>query len=311
MAFGPVPSRRLGRSLGINNIPPKSCTYSCVYCQIGRTPRMLVEREPFYLAEEILQDVEARVKEARAQGEPVDYLTFVADGEPSLDIKLGKTIKLLRPLDIKIAIISNGSLLWKDDVQEDLQGSDWVSLKIDATSEHLWRTINRPHGSLRLDTILAGISDFSRAFTGELTTETMLVHGTNDDPAELEKVAGFIARLKPERSYVAVPTRPPAEDWVRPATEHAVNTAYQLFREHSLNVEYLIGYEGNAFAFTGNLAEDLLSITSVHPMREDAVNELLSKANASWAAVETLINDGKLVETTFKGSRFYVRKMSA
>jgi len=107
LTFGPVPSRRLGQSLGINNIPPKICSYSCVYCQVGRTLHMQAERKAFYKPEEILKAVERKVKDAKNKGEGIDYLTFVPDGEPTLDINLGKEIELLKQLGIKIAVITN------------------------------------------------------------------------------------------------------------------------------------------------------------------------------------------------------------
>ncbi|MCK4471545.1 MAG: radical SAM protein, partial [Anaerolineae bacterium] len=116
IAFGPVPSRRLGRSLGINNIPPKICTYSCVYCQLGRTIKMQIKRHAFYEPEKVLQDVHDKVEKVRETGERIDYLTFVPDGEPTLDVNLGREIELLRPLGIKIAVISNGSLIGREDV---------------------------------------------------------------------------------------------------------------------------------------------------------------------------------------------------
>jgi len=309
IAFGPVPSRRLGRSLGINNIPPKICTYSCIYCQLGRTPNMRVTREAFYKPEEVLQEVEKKVKEAKERREPIDYLTFVPDGEPTLDINLGKEIELLKSLGIKIAVITNASLIWKEDVRDDLSKADWVSLKIDALNNDLWRKINRAHGSLKLGKILEGISEFAHIFNSELATETMLVQDINDHAEELEKIADFIARPKPKKSYISIPTRPPAEKWVKPATEHTINIAYQLFSEKSINVEYLIGYEGNAFAFTGNVEEDLLSITSVHPMREEGANEFLTKAKADWNIIEKLINEDKLIEVKYKNKKFYIRKL--
>ena len=111
IAFGPVPSRRLGRSLGINNIPPKHCSYSCVYCQVGRTEALSHERRQFYPPEQIVAEVTRRVAELRATNQPVDYLTFVADGEPTLDQHLGSLITQLRPLDVKIAVITNASLI--------------------------------------------------------------------------------------------------------------------------------------------------------------------------------------------------------
>lgn len=307
--FGPVPSRRLGQSLGINNIPPKICTYSCVYCQLGRTLHMQVERQALYKPEEILRAIEKKVKNAKDKEERIDYLAFVPDGEPTLDINLGKEIELLKPLGIKIAVISNASLMWQKDVRDDLFGADWVSLKIDAVSEDIWRRVNRPHKSLQLDKVLQGIIEFSRTFEGELATETMLIQHINDNVEEIEKITNFIAGLKDTTSYISIPTRPPAEKWVNSATEHTINIAYQLFREKSINAEYLIGYEGNAFAFTGNVEEDLLSITSVHPMREEAVNEFLKKAETDWSIFEKLVNENKLVGVKYQSKKFYMRKL--
>lgn len=309
LTFGPVPSRRLGRSLGINNIPPKTCTYSCVYCQVGRTLNLQSTPQAFYRAEDILREVGRRIERTQAHGERLDYLAFVPDGEPSLDLNLGSEIDLLKPLGIRIAVVSNASLLWRSPVRAALERANWVSLKIDAISEDLWHRINRPHRSLSFDELLKGMSDFSRAFPGELVTETMLIQGLNNSPDEMERIADFAAGLKPTKSYVSVPTRPPAEHWVRPADEHSLNMAHQLLSARGVNAEYLIGYEGNAFAFTGDVKEDLLSITSVHPMREDAVSELLNRANADWSLVSGLVSDGKLVELTYGGNRFYTRKL--
>ena len=309
IAFGPVPSRRLGRSLGINNIPPKICTYSCIYCQLGRTIKMQVKRGVFYEPEEVLQDVHDKVEKVRETGEAIDYLTFVPDGEPTLDINLGREIELLRPLGIKIAVISNGSLIGREDVREDLLGADWVSLKMDSTRREIWRKIDRPHGTLRLASILDGAVEFAKAFEGELATETMLVEGVNDGDDHIGEVAGFLARLRPAIAYLAIPTRPPAEEWVRPPVEEVINRAYQIFSEKVDRVEYLIGYEGNAFAFTGDVEEDLLSITSVHPMREDAVSEFLTRAGADWPVVRKLIEQGRLIETEYEGRKFYMRKI--
>jgi len=308
IAFGPVPSRRLGRSLGINNIPPKICTYSCIYCQVGKTPNMQVERRQFYRPDKIFLEVDRKVNDARRRGEAVDYLTYVPDGEPTLDLRLGEEIGLLRTLALKIAVITNSSLIWREDVREELGRADWVSVKVDAVSPDVWKKISRPHGSLRLDRILQGISEFALAFRGRMVTETMLVRGVNDQPEEIEKIADFLAARKPWKSYVAIPIRPPAEARVNPPDESAVNLAFQIFREKSVDTEYLIGYEGNAFAFTGNAEADLLSITSVHPMREDAVDEFLIKAGADRKLIDRLVKENKLAETRYKDKLFYLRK---
>jgi wyosine [tRNA(Phe)-imidazoG37] synthetase (radical SAM superfamily) len=310
LVFGPVPSRRLGHSLGINNIPPKICSYSCIYCQIGKTTSMQIDRGHFYEPEEIARSVEAKVRQAGEKNEPVDYLTFVSDGEPSLDGNLGEEIGLLHSLGIKIAVITNASLLWREDVRNDLCRADWVSLKIDAVSKDIWRRIDRPHKQLQLDEILNGIRSFRNVFTGELVTETMLVHDFNDDEHEINKIADFLCSLKPEKAYLSIPTRPPAVRTVKGMGEEALNTAYQLFAAKLDCVEYLIGYEGNAFAATGDVEADLLDITSVHPMREDAVQELLGKSGKGWDVIAALIGKGDLAEMEYGGKRFYIRKLS-
>ena len=295
--------------MGINNIPPKICTYSCVYCQLGKTLKSQVERAEFYKAAELAQDVKQKLSQTREKGEPVDYLTFVPDGEPTLDINLDKEIELLKPLDIKIAVITNASLIWQQDVREDLRKADWVSLKVDAVSQEIWRKVNRPHKSLELKTILDGMLQFARTFNGELTTETMLIQGINDNHAEIERIADFLKELKLNKAYLAIPTRPPAQKGLRAASESAINMAYQIFSGKLPHVEYLIGYEGNAFAFTGEVEDDLLSITSVHPMREEAVMEFLKKARAKWDVAERLVKENKLTETEYQGKKFYMRKL--
>lgn len=311
IAFGPVPSRRLGRSFGINNIPSKFCPYSCIYCQVGKTIDVTIARRSFYNIEEIFEQVKRKVNETTTRNEPIDYLTFVADGEPTLDINLGKEISLLKQIGIPIAVITNSSLIWQNDTKEDLLEADLVSFKIDTINEKLWKRINRPHKDLKLNTILEGISDFAKEFRGTIISETMLIDGINYGD-EFEKIAEFLKHLKRlDKVYIAIPTRPPTERWVTPAKEETINAAFQVFAENlgANKLEYLIGYEGNAFSFTGRVEEDLLSITSVHPMRKEAVKEFLKKTNTSWSIIEKLLQEGKLVELEYQEKVYYMRKL--
>jgi len=307
LTFGPVPSRRLGRSLGINNIPPKACSYSCVYCQVGPTRTTEIIPREFYTPDQIYQAVEKHLVQTREKGDRVDYLTFVPDGEPTLDSRLSESIERLRPLGIPVAIISNASLIWHEEVRESLMKADWVSLKVDAIDETLWRRINRPHPSLDHQAILDGVSAFTDDFRGTLATESMIVKGLNDNDQTAKDLADFLGKLGPDIAYLSVPTRPPAEKSVHAPDEVTLNRVYQIISQKVNNLELLTGYEGNAFAFTGDVAEDLLSITSVHPMREEAVRKLLDKAGAHWNVVEQLIADEQLKLTEYEGRKFYVR----
>lgn len=310
IAYGPVPSRRLGRSLGVNNIPHKICSYSCVYCQVGRTRHFQVERSSFFDPSAIAAEVGAKVVAVGEAGETIDFISFVPDGEPTLDVNLASTIERLKPLGTRIAVITNGSLMAREDVRSALGGADWVSLKVDAVTTDTWRRINRPHRALRLEGILEGMLEFRRAYKGTLATETMLVRDLNDDDGSLESVAEFIGRLRPDVAFLSIPTRPPAEPWVRQPSEEIVTRAHGILARHAGEVEHLIGYEGNAFAFTGNPEDDLLSITAVHPMREEAVRELLRKTQADWSVVRSLVREDRLVETAYDGRTYYIRKFS-
>ena len=257
IVFGPIPSRRLGRSLGVNNIPPKVCTYSCVYCQIGVTGRIEKQRQAFYEPQRVYEEVARRLDTFGPLGEGVDYISFVPDGEPTLDINLGEEIGLMKSLGIKIAVITNGTLLHLPDVRRDLAGADWVSLKVDAASEDVWRRLNRPHRDLSLAQVRAGTLEFAREFAGELVTETMLLAGYNDGPEEIEAIATFVKDIGPRKAFLGVPTRPPALGSVRPASPEAMNLAYQAFTKAGLRTELMVGYTGDPFSSTSTLAVPL------------------------------------------------------
>lgn len=308
LIFGPVPSRRLGRSLGINNIPPKSCSYSCVYCQVGPTGNTEIVPRLFYTPDQIFMDVQRHIERLLSENEQIDYLTFVPDGEPTLDSRLAETIDRLRALGIPIAVISNASLIWNEEVRKTLMHADWVSLKVDAIDEGLWRQINRPHPSLDHQAILDGMQVFAQDFRGTLATETMLVRGLNDDDEAATAIAGFLDKLGPAVAYLSIPTRPPAEKDVHAPDEAVLNRVFQIISRKISVLELNTGYEGNAFASTGKVVEDLLSITSVHPMREEAVKELLGKTKADWNVVEQLIETQQLIQTEYEGHKFYVRR---
>ena len=307
LVFGPVPSRRLGKSVGINNIPPKICTYSCVYCQLGKSAPDKPQRRSFYDPDLILAQTLKKLENAQANNEAIDYLTIVSDGEPTLDKNLGQLIKNLRPLGIKIAVITNATLLSLPDAQEDLGRADWVSVKVDCLDPKTWRKTDRPHNTLFLDDILGGITLFATHYQGHLVTETMLVQGVNDDLKGLEKTAAFIETVHPRLAYLGIPTRPPAVKSVKPPNEAVIASAWKIFQSRGIETEYLIGYEGNQFAYTGDIEADILSITAVHPMREDAVMAYLEKAGGQFSVIENLMSENRLLVSEYNGERFFMR----
>lgn len=311
IAFGPIPSRRLGQSLGINHIPPKVCSYDCVYCQVGPTHAASTTRHDIFPVERIVADVRARMEQVEAKGGSVDYLTFVPDGEPTLDARLGEEIDALRPLGRRIAVITNASLIDRADVRAELARADWVSLKVDAVDEAIWRRVDRPAESLDLDAIHAGMQQFANEFAGTLTTETMLVRGVNVSPESVEATARFIATLRPSTAYIAIPTRPTAEHEAQPPDEAVITQAWAIFASHLARVELLTGFEGTSFGSTGDAEADVLATTAVHPMRTEQIEELLRRDGSDWEVIESLLQRGTLREVEYRGHRFYVRSFAA
>jgi len=309
IAFGPVPSRRLGQSLGINNVPRKHCTYSCVYCQLGATRRTQLGRRDFFRPQQVVEAVTRRVELLRGRGEQLDHLTFVPDGEPTLDVGLGEAIWDLRRLGVPIAVITNGSLLRDREVCSELAAADWVSVKVDAVDDSVWHRINRPDPGLDHGQVLDGLRAFASSFQGQLVTETMILAGVNDAPAEIEAIARFVGGLRPAAAQLNSPVRPPADPTQHAASHATLQEAGRVFAEEVERVELLGRGETGGFASVGRFESDLLGLTAVHPLREDQLIALVANSGGSWDAVERLLAEGCVVRREHGGERFYLNQM--
>ncbi|MBC7113396.1 MAG: radical SAM protein [Candidatus Methanomethyliales bacterium] len=296
--FGPVPSRRLGVSLGINNIPKKYCTYSCVYCQVGRTTNLTVNRRQFFQPEDVLREVLLAIREFKKN---IDYITFVPDGEPTLDINLGKTIKMIKEnVKNKVAVITNGSII--NSASSDLAEADLISVKIDAVVDEIYRKVNRPHPALSLPTVLRSIEEFRKSYGGILITETMLLEGLNDGSDNLFKTAEFVCRVSPQDAYLSVPVRPPAEPGVKPS--HRIFEWYERFIELGISTKVLDYQEEDSFATAGfeDPIEGLLKIMAVHPLRQDYVRKILNERHVNPdKAIKDLIERGAVRRVEYNG----------
>lgn len=258
IVFGPVQSRRFGRSLGINHLPRKECSYSCVYCQLGSTARTSIERRAFCETEAIVEGV-------RAVRKPYDVISFVPDGEPTLDLNLGAHIAAVKQFGAPVAVITNGSLLWMESVRHDLEQADIVSIEIDAVDERVWRRIDRPSPALSIDLVIDGIRAFARERRGKLWTQTMLVRGESGDGFDdLENVAAFIGEIAPDRVCISVPTRPPADLAIHAADGLRLARALELLP----TAELMTHDPGAACVQT---TDELLSVLAVHPLRAETV----------------------------------------
>lgn len=211
--FGPVPSRRLGRSLGIDLVPFKTCSYDCIYCQLGRTTKRTLDRAEYFPLDSILAEVECAMESSPGQ----DVITLSGSGEPTLYSRLGELIPALKKrTGLPLAVLTNGSLLWDPHVREDLVEADLVLPSLDAGDERLFRCVNRPDPAIAFVRMIQGLVDFRKYYTGEIWLEVFLLAGVTAIEAEVEKIARIAQAISPDRVQLNTVTRPPAEEFAHP-----------------------------------------------------------------------------------------------
>jgi len=206
--YGPVPSRRLGLSLGIDIVPAKICTLDCVYCQIGRTRQTSTIRRAFFDLHAVLDELQTRL----AEGGQVDYITLGGSGEPTLNSQLGALIEGIRKLtDIPVAIITNGTLLYRPDVRAECAKADLVMPSLDAGDAVVFAAVNRPNPDISIEKLVSGLARFRDEFAGQIWLEVFLIEGMNTDPKALDNIAAQIRRIRPDKVQLNSAVRPAAE----------------------------------------------------------------------------------------------------
>jgi wyosine [tRNA(Phe)-imidazoG37] synthetase (radical SAM superfamily) len=206
--YGPVPSRRLGLSLGVDIVPPKICTLDCVYCQLGRTTKSSTMREDFVDIHAVLAEIEAKLK----AGLKTDYITLGGSGEPTLNSRLGDLIDGIRRLtSVPVAILTNGTLLYRDDVRAECAKADVVAPSLDAGDAAVFEAVNRPNPDITIEKLVSGLERFRDEFRGQIWLEVFLIAGVNTDAGQIEKIKGLIQRIRPDRVHLNTAVRPPAE----------------------------------------------------------------------------------------------------
>lgn len=270
--FGPVPSRRMGISLGVSPIPERTCSYSCIYCQLGRTKHMQSERRLFFPVQDILDEFIHYQKNLQRP----DFVSIVGEGEPTLYEGLKDLIAELKKVtDIPVAVITNGSLLDKQEVQEALFQADIVLPSMDACDEKTFRKINRPHFSVKYEDTRRGLIEFSHKFSGQLWLEIMLLAGINDDDASLDKFASELKKIKYDRVYVNTPVRPPAESFAECPSKEQVRKAVEKLS--AISIDMLSS--GNFYSEAEDDYEAIKSICKRHPMNSFELETFLASRN--------------------------------
>lgn len=302
--YGPVPSRRLGFSLGIDIIPFKTCTFDCIYCQLGPTTRKTVKRKKYFPPKEIL----SAIKKKLASGQRIDYITFSGSGEPSLNSEMGKLIREIKKItSIPVAVLTNSSLLSRESVRKDFLAADLVAPSLDAATQEAFVKTNRPHPSLKLEEIIEGIEKFRQEFKGSIWLEIMLIKGVNDSPPHLRKLKETIAKIKPEKIHLNTVVRPPAENFARPLSLRELEKIKKVFGK---NTEIIAEFDKKAQKPSSeDLEKAILSMIQRRPVTlSDISTSLRAHKNEIIKYLSFLIKEGKIQSITHKGLEYYKLK---
>ncbi|MEA3282211.1 MAG: radical SAM protein [Euryarchaeota archaeon] len=293
--FGPVPSRRLGRSLGLDITPYKTCTFDCIYCQLGRTTNKTVQRLEYIAKDSILYELRDFLPEGEAD---TDYITFAGSGEPTLHSGIGEMIDVIKTMtDIPVAVITNGSLLFREDVRGDLSNADVVLPSLDAATTSVFRAVNRPHESLSVDRIIEGLKIFREVFEGELWLEIMFVRGVNDGTDEITALSDAISVIDPDRVQLNTVVRPPRED-VAPVEEDEMVRILEAFGGN-FDVEIIAEERIEVRA-------DILPLLERRPLTLDQIaGSLGMHRNEAAKYIRELIEQGAVVETVHGDKRYF------
>ena len=303
--FGPVSSKRLGQSLGVDVLPPKSCTWNCIYCQLGKTRIYVTERREFFPREEIL----AEIKQAIDGSAAIDWITFVGSGETTLYKGLGWLIREIKKItDIPVAVITNGSLLSFEEVRDELLQADAVLPSLNAGSAELFDRIDRPAPGFTYERHIEGLIEFRKVYHGMLWVEVMLIAGMNDSTEALQDIALVLEKVKPDTVHLVLPTRPSTESSVRLPSENAIARA-RFILSHVVKVVHPVKGSMNLKS-TADIIETVIAITKRHPLQErelrNALDELIpDEPDQVERVIRQLLGSGKFKTVTLQDGEVY------
>jgi wyosine [tRNA(Phe)-imidazoG37] synthetase (radical SAM superfamily) len=295
--YGPVPSRRLGRSLGVDLVPLKTCTYDCIYCQLGRTSHKTVRRGRWVEPKEVVAQVRDRL------GSRPDVIALAGSGEPTLHAGIGEVIAGIKSLtDVPLAVITNGSLLSRRSVRQSLAPADIVLPSLDATDAASYEAVNRPHPNLRFRELVDGMASFRGRFAGQIWLEVMLLDGPTSTDEQVERLAAWATRIRPDRIQLNTVVRPPAESSARPVSADRLVAVAAAFTPRAEVIAGAPSLQPDLEATTA----DVLSVVSRRPCTAaDVATGLGIHVNAALKALTVLVERGDVVRRMHAGGSFY------
>ena len=298
--YGPVPSRRLGRSLGVDLVPYKVCSYDCIYCQLGRTKEKTVERKPYIPVEKILDQLYQKLK----AGCRADYITVAGSGEPTLNSQIGSLIHdVKKHTQIPVAVLTNGSLLWESKVRESILEADLVLPSLDAYNQEGFETINRPHPDIRFETMVEGLIAFRRQYPGEMWLEVFLLEGVNAAEADATRFKHRLERISPQKVHLNTAVRPSAETYARQVPPEKMVSFRKILGDKA---EVIMPYKDlEKHERRAGVEEELLNLITRRPCTLDDISSGLGvHKNEILKYIEALLKNHS-IDIVKKGSVVY------
>ncbi|HIH37193.1 MAG TPA: radical SAM protein [Methanocellales archaeon] len=290
--FGPVPSRRLGFSLGIDLVPYKTCSFDCVYCQLGRTTNKTIQRREYVSKKLIMKELEERL----TKGEEIDYITFSGSGEPTLNSKIGEMIRdIKRMTDIPIAVLTNGSLLFEVEMRDELRNADLVLPSLDAVKQNIFEMINRPHEGLLMEKIVEGLKKFRKEFENEIWLEVMLVKDINDGVGDVKQMTDVINEIDPDKVQLNTVVRPPCESFAMPLDPVKMKEISKMISEKS---EIIASHDRRAqTAYEKEIEKEIVTLLKRRPCTIEDISSFLGMhRNEIVKYIEVLEREKRVME---------------
>jgi wyosine [tRNA(Phe)-imidazoG37] synthetase (radical SAM superfamily) len=294
----------LGYSLGIDILPFKTCSLGCIYCQLGITQRKTVRREKFFDKEIIL----SQINKVISSGQRIDYITFSGSGEPTLNVSIGKLIQEIKKnTTIPVAVLTNSTLLSRKNVRDALSHADLVIPSLDAATQKIFARMNRPHPSLKIHQIIAGLIKFRQEYNGKIWLEVLFVKGLNDSPSHIQKLKQVITEIDPDRIQINTVVRPPAEKSAYPLSSHELEKIRKIFGKKA---EVVATFDKTQHMPSSDSINDaILSMVARRPVTLSDLSKSLGKhKNELIKYCDLLLKEGKIKLITHEGKKFFESK---
>ena len=301
--FGPVASRRLGISLGVDLLPYKTCSLDCIYCECGRTTDLVIERKRFVDPLAILEEI----KEIVTTEKHIDYITFSGAGEPTLNKDIGYIIQGIKKItDIPVAVLTNGTLLHLKEVRDELLNANLVLPSLDAVTPAVFAVINRPHPALDIETIIRGLMDFRNDFKGQIWLEVFIAKGINDSEEELDKIYGVVKEMQPDRVQLNSLDRPPAIEGVQPVDMDTLEKIMKKWQGLPVDIIKRIRKREEIVSFSKNLESNILNTIRRRPLTIEDLETLTGKKRLElYKYIDVLEKEKKISPQIVADKIFY------